>query len=177
MCLFFCNVIPHQYNSNIHLTTYTDLLLTNWSRHRYAYDNAYKSVFVVLFQIKSQINFLGINENWNVCYIMFFLATSRFWERYIMTELCNSMSYNGLRMDMRRYSSVGIAIEYGPDDRRVGFRVPVGWRTFLLHVVQTGSGAYPASYPVGSTGSFPGGKTAGGEADHSPPATAEVKEM
>jgi hypothetical protein len=28
----------------------------------------------------------------------------------------------------------------------------------LLHVVQTGSGAHPASYPMGTDGSFSGGK-------------------
>jgi hypothetical protein len=32
----------------------------------------------------------------------------------------------------------------------------------LLHVVQTGSGDHPASYPTGTGGSFPGGKSAGG---------------
>jgi hypothetical protein len=31
---------------------------------------------------------------------------------------------------------------------------------FLLHRVQTGPGAHPASYPMGTGGSFPGGKTA-----------------
>jgi hypothetical protein len=31
----------------------------------------------------------------------------------------------------------------------------------LLHVVQTDSGTHPASYPMGTGGSFPGGKAAG----------------
>jgi hypothetical protein len=31
----------------------------------------------------------------------------------------------------------------------------------LHHRVQTGSGAHPASYSVGTSGSFPGGKAAG----------------
>jgi hypothetical protein len=30
----------------------------------------------------------------------------------------------------------------------------------LLHVMQTGSGAHPASYAVGTLGDFPGGKAA-----------------
>jgi hypothetical protein len=30
-----------------------------------------------------------------------------------------------------------------------------------VHRVQNGSGAHPASYPMGSRGSFPGGKAAG----------------
>jgi hypothetical protein len=32
---------------------------------------------------------------------------------------------------------------------------------FFLHNVQTGSGAHPASYPLGTGGSFPGDKVAG----------------
>jgi hypothetical protein len=39
-------------------------------------------------------------------------------------------------------------------------RVPVGSEFSLLHVVQTGSGAHPASYPMGTGSSFPGGKAA-----------------
>jgi hypothetical protein len=31
----------------------------------------------------------------------------------------------------------------------------------VLHNVQTGSGAHPASYPMGTCGSFSGGKAAG----------------
>jgi hypothetical protein len=31
----------------------------------------------------------------------------------------------------------------------------------LHHRVQNGSGSHPASYPVGTTGSFPGGKATG----------------
>jgi hypothetical protein len=45
----------------------------------------------------------------------------------------------------------------------------------LLHVVKTGSGAHPASYPMGTGGSFPWSKAAG--ADHSPPTSADVKKM
>jgi hypothetical protein len=30
----------------------------------------------------------------------------------------------------------------------------------LLHVIQTGSGVYPTTYPMGTGGSFPGGKAA-----------------
>jgi hypothetical protein len=44
--------------------------------------------------------------------------------------------------------------------------IPNGWPTAvqdfsLFHSVQTGSGAHPASYPMGSAGSFPGHKAAG----------------
>jgi hypothetical protein len=42
--------------------------------------------------------------------------------------------------------------------------------------IQTGSGANPASCPVGTGGSFPGGKARPRrDADHSPPSSAEVK--
>jgi hypothetical protein len=43
-------------------------------------------------------------------------------------------------------------------------------------IVQTGSGAHPASCTMGTGGSFPGGKARPGrDADHSPPFSAEVK--
>jgi hypothetical protein len=42
--------------------------------------------------------------------------------------------------------------------------------------IQTGSGAHPASYIMGTGGSFPGGKERPGrDADHSPPSSADVK--
>jgi hypothetical protein len=59
-------------------------------------------------------------------------------------------------------SSVGIALGYGLNDR--GFRVPfpAGAGNFSLHHrVQNGSGAHPASCPMGTRGSFPEGKAAG----------------
>jgi hypothetical protein len=57
-----------------------------------------------------------------------------------------------------------------------GVRVPVGAGNFSLHhSVQTGSEAQPASYSMDNRCSFPGGKAAGREADHSPQSSAEVK--
>jgi hypothetical protein len=44
----------------------------------------------------------------------------------------------------------------------------------LHHRVQTGSEAHPASYPMGTRGSFAWGKAAF-EADHSPSSSAGVK--
>jgi hypothetical protein len=39
---------------------------------------------------------------------------------------------------------------------------PAGARDFsLFYSVQIGSGAHPASYPMGTEGDFPGGKAAG----------------
>jgi hypothetical protein len=59
-------------------------------------------------------------------------------------------------------SSVGIALGYGLDDRGSRVRFPVGAGNFSLHQrVYNGSGAHAASYPMGTRGSFPGGKAAG----------------
>jgi hypothetical protein len=61
-----------------------------------------------------------------------------------------------------RDSSVGIALGYGLDDRSSRVRLPVGAGNFYLHYrLQKGCGAHPASYPMGTRGSFPGGKAAG----------------
>jgi hypothetical protein len=56
--------------------------------------------------------------------------------------------------------------------------VPAVAGNFSLHYrVQTCSGTYPASYPMGTTGLFPWEvKGPGREADHSPLSSAEVKE-
>jgi hypothetical protein len=61
-----------------------------------------------------------------------------------------------------RNSSVGIALGYGLEDRGSKVRFPAGAVNFSLHHrVQNGSGAHPASYPMVTGGSFPGGKAAG----------------
>jgi hypothetical protein len=58
--------------------------------------------------------------------------------------------------------SVGIALGYGLDGRGSGVRFPSGAGNFSLHHrVQKDSGAHPASYPMGTRSSFPGGKAAG----------------
>jgi hypothetical protein len=45
----------------------------------------------------------------------------------------------------------------------------------LLHNVQTGSGAHPASYPMGTGATSPELKRSGREADHYPPSSADIK--
>jgi hypothetical protein len=73
-------------------------------------------------------------------------------------------------------SSVSIVSAYGLDDRAIGFRFPAGAKNFSsILCVQTGCGSHPASCPIGTGGSFPGGKARPGhDADHSPPSSAEV---
>jgi hypothetical protein len=67
--------------------------------------------------------------------------------------------------------------DYGLDDRAIEVRSLTGAEDFSSSpCVQTGSGAHPASYPMGTGGSFPGGKAQPGRhADHSPPSSADVK--
>jgi hypothetical protein len=61
-----------------------------------------------------------------------------------------------------RDKSVGIALGYGLDDRGSRDRFRAGAGNFSLHHrVQNGSGAHPASYPMGKRSSFPGDKAAG----------------
>jgi hypothetical protein len=61
-----------------------------------------------------------------------------------------------------RDSSFGIALGYELDDWGSMVRFPAGAVNFSLHHrVQNGSGAYPASYPRDTRGSFPEGKAAG----------------
>jgi hypothetical protein len=63
---------------------------------------------------------------------------------------------------LSRDSSVGIALGYGLDDWGSRVRFPVGAGNFSLQYrVQNGSEAHLVSYPMGSRGSFPGGKAVG----------------
>jgi hypothetical protein len=62
-----------------------------------------------------------------------------------------------------RVISGSIVSDYGLDDRAIGVRSPAGAKDFSSSLcVQTGSGAHPASCPVGTGGPFPGGKSAAG---------------
>jgi hypothetical protein len=74
--------------------------------------------------------------------------------------------------EMSRDTSVGIAVGC-----TTGVRFPAGATDFsVLHSVQTGSGANPASDLMGTGGLFPLGlKRSGRAADHSPQSSAEVK--
>jgi hypothetical protein len=57
-------------------------------------------------------------------------------------------------------------------DWTTGVRSPTGTEDFSSSpCVQTGSGAHPASYPVGTGGKARPGR----DTDHSPPSSAEVK--
>jgi hypothetical protein len=84
------------------------------------------------------------------------------WRRVLKTAISaytlNLFNLKSVRWD----SSVGVATDYGLDDRMIGVRVPAGCGNFSLrHRVQTGSGSRPASYPMDTGGSFPGSKATG----------------
>jgi hypothetical protein len=71
---------------------------------------------------------------------------------------CKVLSQGGMSRD----SSVSIALGYRLDDGGSRVRFPAGAGDFSLHHrFQNGSGAHPASYPMGTRGSFPGGKAVG----------------
>jgi hypothetical protein len=50
-----------------------------------------------------------------------------------------------------------------------------GLQVSLNYSIQTDSGTHPASYPMSTVGSFPGGKVQEPIADHSPPSSVDVK--
>jgi hypothetical protein len=62
--------------------------------------------------------------------------------------------FDGLRLIISiQTGSVGIALCYGLDDLGSRVRFPAGAGNFCLHHrVQNGSGAHPASYPMGTRG-------------------------
>jgi hypothetical protein len=67
-----------------------------------------------------------------------------------------------LKVSKSRNNSVGIALGYGLGDRGSRILIPTGILNFSFHHrVQNGSGGHPASYPMGTRRSFPGGKAAG----------------
>jgi hypothetical protein len=89
------------------------------------------------------------------------------WTLVMLTKI----KYIYYTLTISRDSAVGIATGWGLDDRGVGVRVPIGDRFFPFYVVQTGSWAQTASYPIGTAGV----KRSWNETDHLPPTNAEVK--
>jgi hypothetical protein len=72
-----------------------------------------------------------------------------------LSDICNKARMNW-------DSSVCIAADYGLDDWMIGVWFLAGvWNFSLRHCVQTGSGAHPASCPMGIGGFFSGGKATG----------------
>jgi hypothetical protein len=66
----------------------------------------------------------------------------------------NANTVHSLFYKRPRQHVVGITTGYGLDNRS---SIPGNANCSLLHSVQTGSGAHPASYPMGTADSFPWG--------------------
>jgi hypothetical protein len=96
-------------------------------------------------------------------------------DRYLWSS--NSIFFSTLlclfRLPLRKYYDFMVAISSlyfcwpGFDSRqKQSFSV--------IHIIQTGPGAHPASYPLGTGDSFPWVKRTERETDHPPPYSAEV---
>jgi hypothetical protein len=85
-------------------------------------------------------------QEWSSIFLHSFSITLTFWDYWICC----------------RVSSVSIMSDYLLYDRAIGVRSPAGAKDFSsILCVQTGSGAHPASCPMGTGGPFPGGKKRG----------------
>jgi hypothetical protein len=125
-------------------------------------------LFLFLSVIKNVNNFLRFCGSKYLMRILFL-----FWRPYsdrLGRTLINPVLVNSSSRD----SSVGIATDWGLDDRAVGVRVPVGSRIF-----STSSGPVlgPTQLPIQWVpwALSPGVKRPGLEADHSPPTSPELK--
>jgi hypothetical protein len=78
------------------------------------------------------------------------------WSHWLLGGHCYSQWYSDGEKSWD--SSVVIVTDYRLDDWMIEVQIPVGAGNFSFwHCVQTGSGAHPASYPMGTRGSFHGG--------------------
>jgi hypothetical protein len=81
--------------------------------------------------------------------------------RGAILTLLSTSSWRGAQLGTLSSPSF-LAAGYGLDGRMIRVRFPAGAGNLSLrHHVQTGSGAHPASYPVGTRDSLPGGKGRG----------------
>ena len=90
--------------------------------------------------------------------------------RRLLWESWSSSLANALPTLVGRDSSVGIATRYGLD----GPGMEPRWEARFSAPVQTGPGAHPASYTMG-TGSFPGENRPGRGVDHPPHLAPRLK--
>jgi hypothetical protein len=91
----------------------------------------------------------------------------RKWHSYMrcMDPACISRTSTGRNVSWQLEACEGrgtyVSILNGLDDRGSRVQFLAGAGNFSLHHrVQNGSGAHPASYPMGTRGCFPGGKAA-----------------
>jgi hypothetical protein len=89
-------------------------------------------------------------------------------DNFTFTFICNKLTktanavYGTANSAFGKYVDSIVELGYGLDDRGSTVRFPVGAGNYSLHHrVQNGSGAHPASYPMGTRCSFSGVKAAG----------------
>jgi hypothetical protein len=94
-----------------------------------------------------------------------------------MPSLKLNSSVTQLQFVLLSWAGVAQSVVCLTTDWTNGVRSPTEAEDFSSSLcVQIGSGAHPASCPMGTGGPFPGGKVRQGrDADHSPPSSAEVK--
>jgi hypothetical protein len=82
-------------------------------------------------------------------------------QKYLFNILSCPLFSSYVQIIVSRDSAVGIATSYWLDEQKSEFESRWGQEFSLLHVVQTGFGVHLTSYPMGTGGSFLGGKAAG----------------
>jgi hypothetical protein len=91
-----------------------------------------------------------------------FMPNLSFVRMCVSVVLCKEMDNFRTHTHTHTHTAFVGKLGYGLDDRGSRVRIPAGTGNFSLHHrVRNGSGAHPASYPMGTRGSFPGGKAAG----------------
>jgi hypothetical protein len=90
---------------------------------------------------------LPSSYNNNLLVIQFYLQICiMLLSSFVIPRLFISCTFH---VSMSRDSAVGVVIGYGLDDQGVRVQDPERPKILTLHIVQTGSGAHPASYPMG----------------------------
>jgi hypothetical protein len=140
-------------------------------------ENVHVTSMCTTFMNKLQFSTIHVDWGENVCYFLDDLCT---WRSNVSCVCCVYISPNcSSLLDLTEYSKFGMCSVFPPPPPNIGAGiaqwysvglqaewsgvwVPVGAGNFSPHHhVQTGSGAYPASYPVGTGGSFLGVKVTG----------------
>jgi hypothetical protein len=102
--------------------------------------------------------FLNINLNKSIT----FPSVPKFSNRSLPLRFSDENIKHTFHVSRSRDNSVGIALGYGLNDQSSKVRFPAGAGNFSLHHrIQNGSVAHPASYPMDTRGSSPGGKAVG----------------
>jgi hypothetical protein len=87
-------------------------------------------------------------------------AVSELWMTNLFICNCSARACSKRFNDLGVFGRISSQSGYRLDGRGVGVRVPVGERSSSSRVIQTGSGAHPAPYKMGTGDTFLGNKAA-----------------